>query len=90
VIGYAFHPEAALDLEEIWNYIADDSVQTADAVIASIEDALNSLTLSPHQGHRRPDLTSKPIRFKVVRGFLIAYAPERKPLWVLTIVTLGA
>ncbi len=33
--GYEFHPEAESDLEEIWEYIAADSVGAADRVIDS-------------------------------------------------------
>jgi len=32
----------------------------------------------PSQGHKRPDLTSRPLRFILVREYLIAYAPEEK------------
>ena len=61
--GYDFHPEAEADLNEIWGYIAADSV--------------------PDQGHKRPDLTTRPVRFKWVRVYLFAYAPDEKPLWVI-------
>jgi len=56
--GYDFHPEAETDLDEIWDFIADDNIDAADRVIADILQALSSLVPFPHQGHRRPDLTS--------------------------------
>jgi plasmid stabilization system protein ParE len=31
--GYDFHPEAALDLDEIWELIAEASLDAADAVV---------------------------------------------------------
>ena len=40
----------------------------------------------PDQGHRRPDLTSRPLRFTFVHEYLIAYAPEEKPLWVIAVM----
>jgi plasmid stabilization system protein ParE len=40
----------------------------------------------PHTGHRRPDLTGRPLRFIVVRDYLIAYAPDEKPLWVIAVM----
>jgi plasmid stabilization system protein ParE len=40
----------------------------------------------PNQGHQRPDLTSRPLRFTMVRDYLIAYAPEEKPLWVVVVM----
>jgi plasmid stabilization system protein ParE len=37
-------------------------------------------------GHKRPDLTSRPLRFTVVREYLIAYAPDEKPLWIVAVM----
>lgn len=39
MIGYDFHSEAETDLNEIWDYIAFDSVDAADHVIADIHQA---------------------------------------------------
>ena len=84
--GYDFHPEAETDLDEIWDFIADDNIDAADRVIADVLQALSSLVPFPHQGHRRPDLTSRPLRFKRVRDYLIAYAPDESPLWVIAVM----
>lgn len=84
--GYAFHPEAQTDLDEIWNYIADDAPNAADRVIADILSAVRALVPLPYQAHRRTDLTSRPLRFWLVRDYLIAYAPEEKPLWVIAVI----
>jgi len=84
--GYEFHPEAENDINEIWGYIAADNVKAADRVIADIHHPLDALLPFPHQGHRRTDLTSRPIRFKRVRDYLIAYAPDEKPLWVIAVM----
>ena len=82
--GHAFHPEAYDDLDDIRGYIAQDNPDAADRVITEIFDAIRALVPFHHQGHRRPDLTSLPLRFIVVRDYLIAYAPDEKPLWVST------
>ena len=74
--GYDFHPEAEADLNEIWSYIAGDNVNAADRVMANIHGALENLVPFPEQGHKRPDLTMRPVRFKWVRDYLIAYAPD--------------
>ena len=83
--GYEFHPEAETDLDEIWEYIAADNARAADRVIAEIRKNLDNLVSFPRQGHRRSDLTSRPLRFTAVRNYLIAYAPDEKPLWVVAI-----
>jgi plasmid stabilization system protein ParE len=84
--GYDFHPEARLDVDEIWEFIRADNLDAADRMIAEILAAIAALVPFPGQGHRRPDLTSRPLRFIFVREYLIAYAPEEKPLWVVAVV----
>jgi len=85
VTGYGFHPEASLDLDEIWEFIADDNPDAADRTTEEILSAIEALVAFPHQGFRRPNLTSRPLRFKLVNNYVIAYAPERKPLWVVAV-----
>ena len=60
---YRFTPEAEEDLFEIWLYIAEDSLQSADRVEAAIYDACAFLAKSPFRGHKRRDLTALPLRF---------------------------
>jgi plasmid stabilization system protein ParE len=84
--GYDFHPEAALDLDEIWEFIAGDNVDAADRAISDVLAALDKLAPFPNKGHKRTDLTSRPLRFTVVRDYLIAYAPDEKPLWVVAVL----
>lgn len=84
--GYALHPEALTDLDEIWEFIAGDNPAAADRVIEEIFTCLRGLVAFPHQGHHRPDLTSRPIRFISVRDFLVAYVPDEQPLWVLGVL----
>ena len=84
--GYDFHPEAALDLDEIWEFIAGENLDAADRTIADILAALDQLAPFPNQGHKRTDLTSRPLRFSVVRDYLIAYAQDEKPLWAVAVL----
>jgi plasmid stabilization system protein ParE len=84
--GYDFHPEAETDLDEIWEYIAADNIAAGDRVVVDIHQALETLVPFPHRGHRRPDLTNRPLRFITVRDYLIAYAPDEKPLWVIAVM----
>ena len=48
-----------------------------------IYQTIRSLVAFPYQGHRRPDLTSRPLLFHSLRDYVIAYAPEEKPLAVI-------
>ena len=71
--GYDFHPEARFDLDEIWEFIRADNLDAADRTIAEILSAIRDLVSFPDRGHRRPELTSRPLRFILVRDYLIAY-----------------
>jgi plasmid stabilization system protein ParE len=84
--GYDLHPEAFSDIDEIAIYIGQDSPETAHRVVNEIYRAIQNVIPFPHQGHRRPDLTSLPLRFIRVRDYLIAYAPDEKPLWVIAVL----
>jgi plasmid stabilization system protein ParE len=85
-ITYDFHPQVRFDLDEIWDFIAEDSFDAADKVIADILASIDALVPVPGRGHKRPDLTSRPLRFILVYDYLIAYAPEEKPLWIVAVL----
>jgi plasmid stabilization system protein ParE len=85
-IGFRFHPEAESDLDHIAAYIEERNPHAALKVIRDIRDAVAALVSLPHQGHRRPDLTERPLRFITVYDYLIAYAPNKTPLWVLAML----
>jgi plasmid stabilization system protein ParE len=84
--GFALHPLAAQDIIEIWEYIAADNLLAARKVREEIQSAFRALVSLPNQGHKRPDLTSRPLRFALVPDYLIAYAPEERPLWIVAVI----
>jgi plasmid stabilization system protein ParE len=84
--GFDLHPLAAQDISDIWSYIAEDSPRAARRFREEILDAIRGLVPFPYQGHKRPDLTSRPLRFTVVHEYLVAYAPDEKPLWVIAVM----
>jgi toxin ParE1/3/4 len=84
--GFSLHPLAAKDITDIWRYIANDSPQAARRLREQILDTIRRLVSFPGQGHRRPYLTPRPLRFTVVHNYLIAYAPDEKPLWVVAVM----
>src|ERR1700676_3908448 len=84
--GFTLHPGAAQDITDIWEFILEDNPLAARRVREDILDAVRKLVPFPHQGHKRPDLTTKPLRFQAVRNYIIAYAPDEKPLVVLAVL----
>ena len=59
--GFALHPLAAQDIAEIWEYIAEDNPLAARRFREYMLSTIRALVLFPNQGHRRPDLTSRPL-----------------------------
>jgi plasmid stabilization system protein ParE len=65
---YDFHPEASIDLEDIWEFIAGDNPAAANRVIADIVNTIEKLVPFPHQPgvhsgagtHRRISLSRPP------------------------------
>jgi toxin ParE1/3/4 len=84
--GFDLHPLAAQDITDIWEFVAADDPLAARRVREEILNAIRRLVPFPHQGHKRPDLTSRPLRFTLVREYLIAYAPDERPLWVVAVM----
>jgi plasmid stabilization system protein ParE len=84
--GFELHPGAAQDIIEIWEFIAQDSLLAAKRVREEILDTIRRLVPFPNQGHMRTDLTSRPLRFQIVRDYLLAYAPDRKPIVVIAVL----
>lgn len=69
--GFELHPGAALDITDIWEFIAKDNALAARRVREDIQDAIRKLVSFPHQGHQRTDLTSRPLRFQIVHSYPI-------------------
>ena len=84
--GYQLHPEAFNDIDEIAVHIGEDSPDAAHRIVGEFHAALGNLVPFPQRGHRRTDLTSRPLRFIRVYDYLIAYAPDEKPLWVIAVM----
>ena len=85
-MAYVLHPEVYGDLDEIYEYIDNFNHAAADRLLDEFLAAFDSLVRFPLQGHRRTDLSSRPLRFKVTRSYLIAYLPDLEPLWIVAVV----
>ena len=79
-------PRAEQDLSDIWDYIAGDSIEAADRVLAALEKALHKLAKNPGIGHRREELADRRHHFFPVHSYLIVYRFEAKPLQVLRVL----
>ena len=87
--GYVLSADAALDLEDIWEYIAADNVDAADRWTGKLFDAFEALGRTPGMGHKREDLTAYPVLFWPVGAYLVIYRAERLPVEIVA-VTRGS
>lgn len=78
--------EASHDLTEIYEYIAQDSVDAADRVRDELLEAMRGLAEMPSKGHRREDLTKRPALFWPVRPYLIIYRAGSQPLEIAAVL----
>src|SRR5579862_6644834 len=76
---FVLTPEARADLVEIWDYIAEDSIDNADQVLARLDDAFTRLAQTPGMGHHREDLADLRHRFWTVYSYVVAYRSETAP-----------
>jgi plasmid stabilization system protein ParE len=82
-------PTALRDIDSIWQYIARDSEHYADRVQEAIFKAIATAARTPALGHRRPELSERPIRFLAVKRYetySIAYAEDSDPLRILRVL----
>jgi plasmid stabilization system protein ParE len=84
--GFALHPLAAQEIIEIWEYCAADSPIAAAHLRKEIYTA-NAVWFGSHR-KATPDRTLVHFRCASswVREYLIAYAPEEQPLWVIAVM----
>jgi plasmid stabilization system protein ParE len=76
---------ALRDLQDIWEYLSNDSFDAADRVLEDFYQAFNQLAEMPGIGRRRPDLTPRAVLFWPVHAYLIIYR-DSKPLRIARIV----
>jgi plasmid stabilization system protein ParE len=83
---YSFHPDALLDIEDICDFLAQDSIDAAHQVIDQLIEKIELAAQFPTMGHLNPDLTSLPLRFLHVHDYVIAYAQNEVSIWVTAVV----
>jgi plasmid stabilization system protein ParE len=85
VTRYILSEGADRDLDGIWDYIAEDSADSADAWIARLFDAFDAISNTPGMGHKRDDLTNYPVLFWPVGAYLIIYRALSHPIEIVAV-----
>jgi plasmid stabilization system protein ParE len=84
--SFILTPRAEQDVSDIWDYIADDSIEAADRVLAALENMMHRLAKNPGIGHIREELADRRYRFFLVYSYLIVYRSENQPLQVIRVL----
>lgn len=79
-------PEAAADLREIVDFIADDNPAAARRFLAKLRAEMERLTAAPGIGHRRDDLTGPPVLFWPVGRYLVVYRDVAQAIEIVRIL----
>lgn len=85
--GYLLTLAADADLEEIWQFVRENSgVARADGLEDELHTAMHRLGDAPGIGHLRADLADESLRFWPVHRFLIVYRPDTRPIQIVRIL----
>lgn len=84
--AYRLTPEARANVDEICAFIAQDSIDSALRVLGALEYAFESLAGNPEIGHKREDLTPRPLKFWGVYSYLIVYDPASTPVTIVAVL----
>jgi plasmid stabilization system protein ParE len=79
-------PRARKDVNDIWDYIASDSIDAADRVLDALDRSMMRIAKNPRIGHWREELADKQHRFFPVYSYLIVYRAESKPLQIVRVL----
>lgn len=78
-------PQVQLDLADIWDYIADDSVQSADRLLDQIAAKLGLLAENPLLGRAREELMPR-LRSFPMGHYVIFYMPQDDGIEVVRVL----
>ena len=83
---YQLTREARSQVDEIADFVAEESVDAALRVLDALEDAFRRLAEMPEIGHFREDLTERPVKFWSVFSYLVVYDPSSQPLTIVAVL----
>lgn len=85
-MGHRLAPEARIDLDELWFYIASNgSPENADRVVDSLTKRFFLLGMHPRAGRRRDDLRPG-LRMFPVSDYLVLYRIEAEHVLIQRVV----
>jgi plasmid stabilization system protein ParE len=89
VSSYVVAPRARRELYEILDFISERSPAGARRVRYAISRSMERIASTPGLGHRREDLTDRPVRFWSVMGRYTLIYREGEPVEFIHVVGPG-
>ena len=77
-----WHDDANVDLNEIYNYISNDSVYYSIKTINKIVDLVNYLKFTPYMGRKIPEYNRENERELIYKSYRIIYRIESDIVFV--------
>jgi len=79
---------AEIDLEEIWDYIAADSVANATRFIVELETRMKTLSYSPRRCSLIPENEILGMRYRhlIIRKYRVVFRIHRNTVYVLRVI----
>jgi toxin ParE1/3/4 len=78
-------PQAAEDILEIWDYIAEDSADAADRWLDRLDAQLQLMATQPLMGRARPELDAD-LRSLPIGRYVVFYAPTADGIDVVRVL----
>jgi toxin ParE1/3/4 len=78
-------PQADLDLDSIWDFIAIDDIQAAERLINRIGNVFQMLVENPLAGRERPELRRN-LRSFPVGNYVVFYSPVSDGIEVIRVM----
>ena len=78
-------PQAALDILDIWDYIAEDNLDAADRWVDQLDATFNLLATQPMMGRARHEIADN-LRSHPFRRYVIFYLPRQGGIDVVRVL----
>ena len=82
---YRLSAQAIQDIDDIWNYVGQNSQQAADNLFDKLRKQFSILAKFPHLGRLRPKLASY-LRSFSVGSYIIFYRPIEEGIEIVRVV----
>jgi plasmid stabilization system protein ParE len=78
---------AEQDIDEIVSYIAQENASAALTFLDTLYESMDMLSLNPMLGHKREDLTNRPVRFWPFKWHYLIIYRDCSPIEIVRVLS---